>query len=436
MDKAYAPLGPSDVEHVVHLLDQHPAYLFPNLCSLTLFDNAATYYFEWLTKDKKNKMVRWFRDLIQLGPTMLALHYYLVPFIVPDLPAIKSIRKLKISGSPWNSESGDVELTLCEMVPQLTSLESFCGDMWSWDVLRHLGQLPALQELSVELPRTPPDSPHHKDGAFFSQLKVLDIRGTHLSIAELLRCSNFDKLTTFSAEIISPDDSSEIQVLDLIPYHCRQLQSLCLRQHIHLPTDVHKLYLYRNIQVLSITLHARVVQEQWNDDDLVSLTKGLPHLERFYVLDKSQGNLPSPRTAFTLRALLDLVEGCSKLEHICMDFDAKRRSQFKSLSKRKKGHAVRNHSVRHLSVCTSAVTSRKRLARILSRLLPCLEVIAVAPYAKDRSGWKSVAEWHRNSPLFRSQTDDAMPGSLGTDEGMTLCTVESLGFEMEVLRSD
>ena len=431
MDKAYAPLGPSDFEHITHLLDQHPTHLFPNLCSLTLFDNAATYFFERLTNDKKNKMMRWFRDLIQLGPTMLALHYYLVPFIVPDLPAIKSIRKLKVSGSPWDLEAGNPqELTLRETVPQLTSLESFCGDLWSWDVLWHLGQLPALQELSVELPRTPPDSPQHKNGAFFSQLKVLDISGgTHLSIAELLRCSNFDKLTTFSAEITSPDDSSEIQVLDLIPYHCRQLQSLCLRQHIQLPTDVHKLYPYRNLQVLSITLHAHVVQEPWNNDDLVSLTKGLPHLERFYVLDKSQGKpFLAPRTAFTLRALVDLVEGCSKLEHICMKFDARERSQFKYLSRRKKGHVVRNHSVRHLSVCNSAVASRKRLARILSGLLPCLEVITVAPYTKDRSAWKSVAAWHRNSPLFRSQTDDAIPGSLGADEGMTLCTVESLGY--------
>jgi len=427
----YDHFGPSDFDHrIVPLLDQHPTHLFPNLCSVTLFESAAAYYFERLTKDKQNKMVRWFRDLIQLGPTMLAMHHDLVPFIVPDLPAIKSIRKLKISsGRSWDLKAGDLqELTLRETVPQLTSLESFCGDLWSWDVLWHLGQLPALKELSVELPSTPPDIPHHKDGALFSQIKVLNIRATHLSIAELFRCSNFDKLTTFSAEIISPDDSSEIQVLDLIPYHCHQLQSLCLRQHIHLPTDVHKLYPYRNIQVLSIILHARVVQEPWDEDNLVSLTKGLPQLERFYVLDKSQGNLPSPRTAFTLRALLDLVEGCSKLEHICMDFDARQWSQSKYLSRRKKGHAVRNYSVRHLNVCNSAVTSRKRVARILSGLLPCLEVIAVAPYAKDRSGWKSVAEWHRNSPLFRSQTDDAMPGSLGTDEGMTLCTVESLGL--------
>ncbi|KIM67936.1 hypothetical protein SCLCIDRAFT_1210093 [Scleroderma citrinum Foug A] len=99
----------------------------------------------------------WFRDLIQVDPTVLALHYDLVPFIVPDLQAIKSIRKLNITGSPSFSEARALqELTLCETVPQLTSLESFGCDMPSWDVLWDLGRLPALQELSVELPKNRP----------------------------------------------------------------------------------------------------------------------------------------------------------------------------------------------------------------------------------------------------------------------------------------
>ena len=156
---------------------------------------------------------------------MLSLHYDLLLSIVPDLPAIKSIRKLNITGIPSFSQTSALqELTLCGTIPQLTSLESFSCDTLSWNVLWHLGRLPALQELSIELPSraTLLDSPQN-DGAFFSQLKVLSIsQGTPLSIAELFRCGNFNKLTTFSSK--RPDklcDSIEFEVLDLIPDHRR-----------------------------------------------------------------------------------------------------------------------------------------------------------------------------------------------------------------------
>ena len=212
-------------------------------------------------------------------------------------------------------------------------------------------------------------------------------------------------------------DSTEIEVLDLIPHHCRQLQCLSLRQRIRLYTNVHKLAPYWNLRVLNITLHHNMVDEPWKDDDLVPMTQGLPHLERFYVLDKSlHGPDSRPRTAFTLWALENLVEGCSKLEHISMEFDARERSQFKYMSKRKKGRVVRNVSIRHLSVCNSPATSRKRLAVIFSELLPDLEVISAELHSK-----------HVNSPLFRSQTDE-IPRISSPYEGMILCTVESLGL--------
>ena len=430
---SYKSFGPSDFDDITLLLDQHPRYLFPNLRSLALFDNAAASYFTGRAKYEQNMMVGWFRDLIQVGPTVLSLHYDLVPFIVPDLPAIKSIRKLTITGSPSSLEGGVLqELALCETVPQLTSLESFSCDMPSWDVLWHLGRLPALQELSVELPSrsTLPDS-LQKDSAFFSQLKVLDIsQGTHLSIAELFRCSNLGKLTTFSAKpTYNPGDPIEIQVLDLIPHHCRQLQSLCLGQCDRLYTDVHKLAPYWNLRVLTITLHGSIGSKPWKDDDLVPMIEGLPHLERFYVLDESLYDSDSrPRTAFTLGALVNLVEGCSKLEHISMEFDARERSQLKYMSRRKKGCVVRNDSVRHLCVCHSPATLRKRLAAILSELLPHLEVITAQTDSKHISLWKAVAARHTNSPLFRSQTGDAIPRISGPFEGMTLCTLESLGL--------
>ena len=59
------------------------------------------------------------------------------------------------------------------------------------------------------------------------------------------------------------------------------------------------------------------------------MTCGLPHLERFYAV------LDEPRDVedlwlgptFTLWALVHLVEGCSKLEHISMQFDSREERQ-------------------------------------------------------------------------------------------------------------
>ena len=432
----YRSLGPDGYsDHVDLLLDQDPTYLFPKLRSLALLNDYAVFCFTRLAKDEQNKMVGWFRDLIRVGPTVLALHYHLLPSIGPDLPAIKSIRKLNITGrSPFSEASALQKLTLCETIPQLTSLESFSYNIRSWDVLWHLGRLPALWELSIGLPNrsTSSNRPHQKDGAFFSQLKVLDISdGTHSSITELFRCSNFNKLTAFSFK--SPDefcDTIEFEVLDLIPDHCRQLQSLCL-ENIHLGPDALKLDPYRNLRVLNITLYDSMGSPQWSDDDLVWMTRGLPHLERFYAV------MDEPRDVedlwlgitFTLRALVNLVEGCSKLEHIFMVFDSKEWFQLKYISEREKGHVVRNDSVRHLSVCKSPATSPERLAVILSELLPSLEVITAEANSEHVSSWKDVAARHTNSPLFRSQTGDGIPRIRGTHyTGMTLCTLESLGL--------
>ena len=69
VDGSYKSLGPSDFNHIALLLDQDLTYLFPNLHSLTLLDSNAVYHFTWLVKIEQNKMVRWFRDLIQVGLT-------------------------------------------------------------------------------------------------------------------------------------------------------------------------------------------------------------------------------------------------------------------------------------------------------------------------------------------------------------------------------
>ena len=428
-------LDHNDFNHIALLLDQEPTYLFPNLRSLTLLDDNAGFHLTRLAKKEQNKMVGWFRDLIRVGPTVLALPYHLLPSNVPDLPAIKSIRKLNITGSPSISEAGALQkLTLCETIPQLTSLESFSYNIRSWDVLWHLGRLPALRELSIGLPKRPTSSnrPHRKDGAFFSQLKFLHIcYGTRVSITDLFRCSNFNKLTTFSSKpLYEYCDTIETKVLNLIPRHCRQLQSLCLAD-IRLGPDILKLDPYRNLRVLIITSYNRMGFVRREDNDFVCMIHGLPHLERFYaVLDEPLDVEDSwLGVTFTIRALVNLVEGCSKLEHIFMEFDPIEWIQREYISEREKGHIVRNDSVRHLSVSKSPATSPERLAVILSELLPSLEVITAKANSEHVSSWKGVAARHTNSPLFRSQTGDGIPRIRGTYyTGMTLCTLESLGL--------
>ncbi|KIM60076.1 hypothetical protein SCLCIDRAFT_26867 [Scleroderma citrinum Foug A] len=222
----------------------------------------------------------------------------------------------------------------------------------------------------------------------------------------------------------------EIKVLNLIPRHCRQLQSLCLAD-IHLGPNVLKLDPYWNLRVLIITSYNSMGTMPWRDDDLVWMTRELPHLERFYaVLDKPLGvedKWLGPM--FTLQALVNLMEGCSKLEHIFMEFDPTEWFQLEYISRREKGHVVCNDSVRHLSVCNSPATSPERLAVILSKLLPSLEVITAEANSEHVSSWKDVAACHTNSPVFRSQTGDGIPRIRGTYyTGMTLCTLESLGL--------
>ncbi|KAL4061904.1 hypothetical protein J3A83DRAFT_4384645 [Scleroderma citrinum] len=410
------------------LLDSpYPASLFPSLRSLSLFDNPSIPQFRNLSEERRCALVRWFRGLIEVGPTVLDLHCDLVPLIVPDLPSIKSIRKLAISGDPFIYGREELTSVLYRTLPQLSLLESFSCDVESWDILWHLGHLPALKQLSMRLPRTPISSISPENGSvLFSELKSLDMReGAVQSIAELFRCTTFDKLTSLSATpVYNPDDAvGDSQVLDLIPSHFRQLQSIRLRHGMFRYTDLHKLDPYCNLQVLIIELHRSFGSTLLTDDGLVNMTHRLPHLERFYLLDKPDESGFGPRTGFTLLGLVNLVENCPKLTYLSLPFDARNNSQLVYMSSRKNGRVVRCDSVRYLNVIHSPTKSSKRLAKILSGLLPRLEVIAVDP-GSEYTSWKAVARRHKNLPIFR-RVDDVSKLSRGTD-GMTLCSTEFL----------
>ncbi|KAL4061905.1 hypothetical protein J3A83DRAFT_4512782 [Scleroderma citrinum] len=390
---------PSDSKQMVaFLLDSpRPAHLFPSLLYLSIFDNPSIHFFGKLSKEHEDALMRWLMDLVEVGPTVLNLHCDLVPVIVPALPPIKSICKLVISGDPLVYRHEELTSVLCSTLPKLGSLQSFSCVLDSWDILWHLGHLPALRQLSFRLPDRPTlDNSHNNGGVIFSQLQALDMcGGTLRSIAELFRCANFESLVSLSASpIYIPGDAiGDSQVVDLILDHCCQLRSVRLSHGFFFYTDVHKLDPYSNLRVLTVEMYRSFFSTPWTDDALVPITHGLPHLERFYLLDKPSSaelvmdeTVLKPRTEFTLGALVNLVNNCPNLERLSLPFNAARRNQLEYMSSRKNGRVIQSDSVRYLDVCQSQAMSSKRLAKILSGLLPRLEVIVVDPQSTCHRG--------------------------------------------------
>ncbi|KAH7913862.1 hypothetical protein BJ138DRAFT_1001378, partial [Hygrophoropsis aurantiaca] len=281
-------------------------------------------------------------------------------------------------------------------------LETFCCIMIDESMLLHLAQLPTLQDLFIHLPPSISNTIASNKG--FANLQTLSLQASDIDAIVSFLWSARLSLTSIKIALSTGLPKS----LPLPVSSVQQLFSSISKGLCHASLTQIEIEAWRTLDYLDGTLDIatlrplllfskmkRVVLKElcssMNDDALIKLANGWPHLEKLDIKPYTGWKRIS---GITFQGLASLVHACPLLATLALSIDA---AQHNFASSTISGEVIHNDRIEPIDVGDSIIENPVAVARIFRDLFWSLRIVFIRCSRKDHAPlWIEVNQLLRN----------------------------------------